>query len=203
MREESLDSKEVSKAVWHDKGKGLREKECLWLIDFCLTAKPNIVLDIGTGWGVTGRIFSLTAQKVYSVDVGACGYARKAIAEYGNTDRVVFIQSPSIDALLPIKPHTADLCFIDAGHPTLYVIADFLKYSRFVKDGGVICFHDCDRKDVVEALDIILKQNPKLQEGYQLTQFHAVDITRAFAWERLPEFKPVDINRVDPRKAGQ
>ena len=202
MREADLDFQGVSKAIWHDKGKGLREKEAIWLINLCCDLRPDIVLDIGTGWGVTGRIFSLTANKVYSIDKGACGYARKAITDYGRLDKVEFIQSPSIDTLLPISFHSADLAFIDAGHPTLYVIADFMKYSRFIKDGGIICFHDCDRKDVVEALALIEKQNPKLHEGYALRQFHAVDITRAFYWEKENPFKAVDINRVDPTKAS-
>ncbi len=192
---------EVSNAVWHDKGKGLREKEARWLIEFCLDYKPDTVLDIGTGWGVTGRIFSLTAQKVFSVDKTPAGYARKSIAEHGNADRVTFIQSDSIDVNLPIAPHSADMCFIDAGHPTLYVIADYMKYSRFVKDGGVICFHDCDRKDVLVAVDLIEKQNPRLQGGFSLRRFHEVDITRAYYWEKDVQFKPVDINRVDPEKA--
>lgn len=192
---------EVSKAVWHDKGKGLREREARWLIELCLDYKPDTVLDVGTGWGVTGRIFSLTAQRVFSVDKTPAGYARKAIAEYGNVDKVTFIQADSIDVILPIPLHSADMLFIDAGHPTLYVIADYMKYSRFVKDGGVICFHDCDRKDVLVAIDLIEKQNPRLQGGYSLRRFHEVDITRAYYWEKDAQFKPVDINRVDPEKA--
>lgn len=200
MREELLILLEASRAIAHDRGKSLREKEALWLIEFCAALHPKLVIDVGSGWGVTARIFSHTSDKVYSIDVAPCGYARKAVAEYAKNN-VIFMQSPSIDALLPISFHSADLCFIDAGHPTLYVIADFMKYSRYVQDGGIICFHDCDRKDVVVALNVIQQQNPKLQEGYMLKQFHAVDITRAFFWTKNVDFKPVDINRVDPQKA--
>lgn len=197
-----MDSIEVYSAVIHDKGKSLREHECKWLIEYCCEAKPKIALDVGTGNGVTGRIFSLTAEHVYSIDKGISRYASDSITRYGNEDRVTYIQSFSVDAVLPIDPHSADLLFIDAGHPTLYVIADFLKFSRFVNDGGLICFHDCDRKDVVDALGVIMqKQDPRLYEGYELKPFHAVDITRAFRWSRSPEYKAADINRVDPAKA--
>ena len=196
-----MDSKEVYNAVAHDKGKSLREKECKWLIEFCFKFQPKVVLDVGTGWGVTGRIFSLTADRVYSIDKAISGYARQQIAEHGNPERITFIQSVSMDAVLPIEPHSADLLFIDAGHPTLYVIADFLKFSRYVRDGGIICFHDCDRRDVLNALEIIQGQDPKLQEGYALNLIDVVDITRAYYWNLEPQFKSVDINRVHPEKA--
>lgn len=193
---------EVYKAIEHDKGKSLREREAKWLIEVCCERKPKIVLDVGTGNGVTGRIFSLTADHVYSIDKGISKYSREMIATYGREDRVTYIQSFSVDAVLPINPHSADLLFIDAGHPTLYVIADFLKFSRFVKDDGLICFHDCDRRDVVDALDVIMKkQDPRLYEGYELKPLHAVNITRAFFWRKAPDYKTADINRVDPAKA--
>jgi len=193
----------ILNSVTGDRGKSLKDNEARWLIQFCIDYKPNTILDIGTGWGVTGRIFSLIASKVFSIDKGLSRYAREQIEKRGNIKNIEFIQNESIDVILPIKKYSADLAFIDAGHPTLHVISDFMKFSRYIKNGGVICFHDCDRKDVWQAIELIENQNPKLHNGYGLEHFHSVGITRAYYWIQHPNNTGFDINRVDPRKKYQ
>ena len=54
-----------------------------------------------------------------------------------------------LEALDHIRDKSLDICFIDAGHIYNEVLADIMGYRWKVKDGGILCGHDCESFDEV------------------------------------------------------
>ena len=85
-----------------------------------------------------------------------------------------FVRSPSKQAFLAAlaKPPEFDFILIDANHKLRYVTQD-LRWSSFLKPGGVLCLHDYSPKfpGVYSSVNRFLQRNPEyriLQQGDSL-----------------------------------
>lgn len=86
---------------------------------------------------------------------------------------------PNVLANIP-RDFKASILFIDGGHTKNDILQDFGNYSGFVKDGGLIIFHDTNHKDypgIIEAVKLIETQNPiKLED--EIVDTHGLRVYR-------------------------
>lgn len=138
---------------------GQVKEEILSLLKILKNKKPQAVLEIGTGNGGTfyllARIASPNAALI-SVDLPGGsfggGYPKCKALFYksfaGPKQKIYLLRADSaqkttIDKVKEILDNSKlDLLFIDGDHTYQGVKRDFETYSKFVKKGGVIAFHD-------------------------------------------------------------
>ena len=65
--------------------------------------------------------------------------------------RLRFYRMPSLDAVKLFPDDSLDLVFIDADHRFSSVYADILAWMPKVRQGGVLCGHDCEERYSVYA----------------------------------------------------
>jgi len=135
--------------------KPLRDKNeflsfCSYVIE--KIKSPQRLIEVGTANGGTLFIFSRLMDAgsiIVSIDIHKFSDSR--IELYRNFDRekvIKIIRANTFDEATPIKVYDAlgkvqaDLLFIDADHTYAGVKNDFNKFSPFVKNGGLIAFHD-------------------------------------------------------------
>ena len=72
------------------------------------------------------------------------GYYQLFINNIGNDPRVIVHVGDSITIAnsINIKLESVDMLFIDSTHTEEAIIADINAWLKFVKPGGIICFHD-------------------------------------------------------------
>lgn len=153
--------------------RGEMEAFCTWMLQ-ALGHAPEHVLEIGTLHGGTTVVWTmLSTGMVISIDDpggnwgGAAHNMPGRVRERNRTlrstfGRMVFLTGDShyyriyeaVDTLL--AGEKLDFLFIDGDHSYDGVKADFEDYSKFVRPGGVVAFHDIDdtslhTKDKVEV----------------------------------------------------
>jgi hypothetical protein len=127
---------------------------------FTLVAElsPRIVVEFGTAHGNTAaNICKLTNAKIitvnalpeqlsgnwvtFSLPIEEIG---RVYREHGFSDRVVQVYENTLNVDLSkyVFPDTVDIGIIDACHDSSYVISDFLKTAPYIRQGGVVLFHD-------------------------------------------------------------
>lgn len=133
--------------------------EILKLIDIIVSCPPKWILEIGTSNGGTLFLWSRIAvqnARLISVDLplGCYGGGYPAWKRFfyrsfaRDNQEIVLIRADShapatqemISAIL--QENKLDLLFIDGDHSYEGVTKDFAMYEPFVKDGGMIVFHD-------------------------------------------------------------
>lgn len=128
-------------------------------------ARPGCrFLEVGSWTGDTTLIWAAAAQrqngKVYCVDwwlgnddteLHRTAREHDVFAEFwtriqaaGLTDTVVPIRCRSDVAAEILRPGTFDLVFIDADHRYESVAADIAAFKPLVRNGGLLCGHDCE-----------------------------------------------------------
>jgi predicted O-methyltransferase YrrM len=128
--------------------------EFLALCDLVRGIEPRIIVEIGTDLG--GTLFVLTRAAssdavIISVDLPRWHLkSRSALFEAFAHDeqRILVVRGDSHSAAIVDKVAKSldgreiDLLFIDGDHSYEGVKTDFKTYMRFVKNGGMIAFHD-------------------------------------------------------------
>jgi predicted O-methyltransferase YrrM len=129
------------------------------LLKIVKTARPNVLLELGTGYGNTVanicrevgnvRVWTVNAppEKItgnittYVLNEQEIGHVYR---EHGFADRVTQIleNTLSLDLARYFSEACVDLAIIDACHDTEYVLNDFSKVEPFVRPGGIVLFHD-------------------------------------------------------------
>ena len=108
------------------------------------------VCEIGIAAGGTNFLLTHAAGKVelmLAIDLRIRN-ARKLNFFVRDSRKLCFLQGSSYDqktvekARQALNGRTLDLLFIDGDHSYKGVKADFLCYRQFVRDGGIIAFHD-------------------------------------------------------------
>ncbi|MGE0671085.1 MAG: class I SAM-dependent methyltransferase [Parachlamydiales bacterium] len=66
------------------------------------------------------------------------------VKQYDHENRIILLESDSLQASKQFPDHTFDLIFIDADHTYEGVLADLKVWYSKVKPGGIICGHDCE-----------------------------------------------------------
>ncbi len=119
----------------------------LCLID---ASKPKIVCEIGTGTGGTSFLISQFPKTVTTM-IGIDLFVRNKfmLSRYNRNERELhYINGSSYDlktidkVKLILKDRYIDILFIDGDHSYNGAKKDYLNYSPFVKDEGLIIFHD-------------------------------------------------------------
>jgi predicted O-methyltransferase YrrM len=123
------------------------KEELYDFLNLILNHKVKKILQIGLGhFGSTQFCLNLICDKIVTVE-----YDSKNISNYSdreklyNQNKEIFIYGDSTDE--NIIKQVADLglfdcVFIDGNHSYEYVKKDYENYSKLVKEGGIIAFHD-------------------------------------------------------------
>jgi cephalosporin hydroxylase len=129
-----------------------KRSEIIALARTVAALKPKIILEIGTARGGTLLIWSsLASQKVVSCDLVHRTPQKplfEALPPPGSTCKVTLLTGNSHDAAFKqrvaqaLNGQKADFIFIDGDHTESGVTADYNDYREFVRQGGIIAFHD-------------------------------------------------------------
>ncbi len=126
------------------------KQEFLEFLDFAMTAGPVRIGEIGLYTGGTHLVLTRalpTVQLTIGVDMhvrnkSQLGYFAKS------SQRRIFVEGKSCASATlervarSLGSEKLDLLLIDADHSYAGVKQDFMQYKRFVRDGGIIAFHD-------------------------------------------------------------
>ena len=148
---------------------------------FNLGKVTRVGIEVGTFKGYSLSIIAAGAASVkhahdpvfYAIDTFRCSHmtlptedtlpiARKALQDVGGDQWVTWVVEDNKTAWrhLPCSLK-ADWVFIDADHACDPTVQNCRDYSRFVKRGGLVMFHDHDPKrfpEVVRAIGMCVKQ---------------------------------------------
>jgi predicted O-methyltransferase YrrM len=124
--------------------------EILGFLNFAAAEKPVRIAELGLFLGGTNLMLTHALPTVRLV-VGVDMHLRnKTQLRYfaGPSRKQVFVEGKTCDSTSLKKVTEAlggeklDLLFIDADHSYAGVKQDFMHYRQFVRDGGIIAFHD-------------------------------------------------------------
>ncbi|WP_414530442.1 class I SAM-dependent methyltransferase [Nodularia chucula] len=125
------------------------KSEILALIDFLNINAPSSYLEIGLSTGGTHFLIRYLCPSIKnSIGIDIDIQNTHIIDTLTQTSSFHYLQgrSDSQETLkslgILLKPNTLDILFIDGDHSFEGVKRDFEYYSRFVRDGGFIVFHD-------------------------------------------------------------
>lgn len=134
---------------------------------YMLTLELNLknVLELGTRSG-DSTIALLQASKeiggsVTSIDIDSCLQAKKLVDDLHLNYNWNFIQCDDlkVDWNKPI-----DHLFIDTSHTYDHTLAELKKYEPYVKEGGIITFHDTvSRPPILEAIKKYIEGRKELR----------------------------------------
>lgn len=124
-------------------------EELYWLINEVEKINPTTILEIGMEFGGTllfwdyilkenGLLIEVDVQNILRWDVTKSKNDIKLIIQDSRKEETV----NSVESILRYKNRKVDFLFIDGGHTENIVTSDYQIYSKFVKKGGIIGFHD-------------------------------------------------------------
>lgn len=105
--------------------------------------KGDIVLEIGTGLGVSTRAIAEKASFVHTVDVDK--WVKENVVP-GLPDNVMFYETTDK------VPHLLDGAFIDGLHTYSQCCLDIIEARKRVKKGGLIVLHDANMAQIRKAI---------------------------------------------------
>ncbi len=136
------------------------------LLALVAETEPKVIVEIGAGKGGTSWAWSKRgASKLIVIDLPAGPWGGekdlsqtfKYISENTQTSiDIILGSSANSECLAAFKERLGDskidFLFIDGSHSYEGVKTDFLTYSPFVRDGGIIAFHDiCEHPKETEC----------------------------------------------------
>jgi predicted O-methyltransferase YrrM len=144
------------------------KQEITGFLNFAIEERPVRICELGLFNGGTNLMLThaiTTVRQVVGVDMhvrneSQLRYFAKPYHEQ------IYIKGMSCDAATLMKVGQAlgsekfDLLFIDADHSYSGVKQDFLNYKHFVRDGGIIAFHDIVQDHLTK-----FKRDPASWEG--------------------------------------
>jgi len=129
-------------------------------------------IGIGSCHNLACILNGLDIKKMYCVDWGSDGNADHVTPEIKkHFNKIEFIKKNSHEAHQDIPDNSLDFCYIDACHDYPDVLADIQDYYPKVKEGGVLCGHDYNLKDVNRVVNLLWMnmwrlQNKRPTHGY-------------------------------------
>lgn len=119
---------------------------CGLLAAITLPRHPQVVVEIGTQYGMSTRVFLAVTGLcgggvVHSTDIDPeCGRGRTLadLTELGYADRWHFRCGRSQD----LEPLPSDLLYVDGDHSYEAVCSDMERYGKLVRDGGLVILDD-------------------------------------------------------------
>ena len=126
------------------------KQEIVGFLNFATEEKPVRICELGLFNGGTNLMLTHaipTVRLVVGVDMHVRNESQ--LRYFANpTHRQIYIEGSTCDSVTLKKVGDAlgteklDLLFIDADHSYAGVKQDFMNYRHFVRDGGIIAFHD-------------------------------------------------------------
>jgi cephalosporin hydroxylase len=124
--------------------------EILGLIEYLDQEKPKTICEIGTFKGGTTFLLSQALESVDTTIGVDVLFRNMTLMRYMKRpgQRLHFVRGSSYDPATvaeveaELRGRQIDFLFIDGDHAYEGVSADFFAYRRFVRDGGLIAFHD-------------------------------------------------------------
>lgn len=126
------------------------ESEIMRLVSTAAPMRPRVVCEIGVQDGGTNFILSQTLPTIdLMIGIDLHVSLKCQLRHFRRSDlRLRLIDGPSqstrtrrrLERIL--KGRQLDLLFVDADHSYAGAMGDFLMYRHFVRDGGLIVFHD-------------------------------------------------------------
>lgn len=144
--------------VWMPPFKGSTHDDFSILINLITYYKPQLILEIGTGFGATtANICANSDSKIYTVNAlpeqiqgkvityslaeNKIGSVYKELG-FGHRVNQIFSNTEDIDFLDYLHPNSVDFVIIDGCHDPDFVVNDFLKTLPVLSDKAIVVFHD-------------------------------------------------------------
>ena len=151
---EALDFSQDFKSMWYNIRPLQNKVEFTDFISFLRSRKTSLrnIMEIGTANGGTLFLFSQIAEHggfVLSLDKYHPPKWKKSLfVMFSNSVKIKLVfgnsfKNKTVEAVNnAIMPEKLDLLFIDADHTYQGIKNDFARFVPFVKDGGIVAFHD-------------------------------------------------------------
>jgi len=123
------------------------KEELREFLELLVDKRITKILQIGLGhYGSTQFCLSLICDEVVTVEFdqkNIRNYADREILYNQNVEKFVWGDSTSEEVINEVKKFGEfDAVFIDGNHSYEFVKKDYENYSKLVKEGGIIAFHD-------------------------------------------------------------
>jgi len=155
------------------------QSEIKQLFNFVKDIQPNVICEIGADMGGTLYLWSKVLQEnglIISIDLPRL--YRKSVNRFirsffSKLQRASFIREDSHSTRCLQKINeilgkgSVDFLFIDGDHSYDGVMKDFKLYSKFVKSGGLIAFHDIAIDDKAEDVCEVIKFWNEIKRQYK------------------------------------
>lgn len=151
-----------------DQGQHIHTEDVRFLVPLLKEEKPKVILEIGSSYGTSSKLFAAIAKefdgKVYCIEPDPKDEWVKNMNEYGLLEYIEMISKPSPWVNWEGKPEI-DFLFIDGWHSFRDAFVDYYYWQKYVKEDGIIAFHDCKAfTGVQRAIDEVLRtENPVLE----------------------------------------
>ena len=118
--------------------------------------KAKTVLEIGGGYkcSASGVVLAFAVREtgghVYTIDPRHSEEWDEQVASFGVSDYITKVvgESPWCHNTAQLKDiNEIDVLFIDGDHDPVAVVTDFQYWERFVKEDGIILFHDYNESE--------------------------------------------------------
>lgn len=131
--------------------------------------KPQTILEIGSAYGTSTKLFASFAQqfggRVFCIEPDPKPELYENLAEYKLEDFVTVIKGESPWINWEGQPEL-DFIFVDGFHNFRNTFTDYFYWQKYLKDGGVIAFHDTNRfPQVGRAVNEIVRAENLIQIG--------------------------------------
>lgn len=151
--------------------------------------EAGVIVEIGSCWGRSASYMASALREydiyasLYCVDLWDLGVGRTPDRHHSEKAYPQFESNLTSLGLWnyihPIKGDSAeehkkwnlpiDLLYIDGGHKYVEVLADYLGWSKFVKPGGRIVFHDYNHDEIRRMINEYVKPS-QLWKTYHLSE---------------------------------
>lgn len=129
-----------------------KKSEILRLTEIVRALRPSTVCEIGAAGGGTAFMFAHAAAPdavIVTIDLAFSSSRRAAVSRFAMPgQKMICLQADSqrAETLRTVVNHLGDrqldFLFIDGDHSYSGVSTDFKLYSRLIRPGGIIAFHD-------------------------------------------------------------
>lgn len=183
---------------WPHFTRGFKDvSEAQALYDFCISRRPQLILEIGRRMGVSTRLFATAVKewdgRVISIDGAPQVFVPKVLDEMGLSHFVEFIDQWS-PWITPDSEWRIELLYINGDHTYIATLADYHFFNFFVSTGGLIVFHDCLHKPVTQAITAARQRDnlKHLETIGNLAVFEKTDKARRVYYQfRNTEFETI------------